>query len=754
MDSALAAIPVAKNLVLIGGGHSHALALRMLAMEPLVGVQITVVSDVAHAPYSGMLPGFIAGYYSYDEAHIDVRRLCQYAGANFVQAECTGIDLEGKKVLLNGRSPLAFDAVSVNTGSTPRMGNVPGADIFAIASKPVPELLKVWDGIVQAAESTDNVQRIAIVGGGAGGVEIALCMKRRLGDKGHVTLVHRATQILETHNPKVRGIFKELLEERGITLHLNEGVTEVSKGQLLCASGQTVEADYLFWVTSASPAQWIANAGLKTDAAGFLLVSPTLQSISHPFVFGAGDAATIEGKPRPKSGVFAVRMAKPLLGNLRHFFNGEPLSNYRPQKEFLSLIGTASKEAVASRKFLAWRSPMMWQLKDWIDRKFMRKFEDLPPMPGMEETPELAAEFRTDTLADEVSELRRRSQMRCLGCAAKVGSGILTGALDRLRSERSSSPALALLDHAEDAAVFSVPNGMEMVQTVDYLPALVDDPLLFGRIATLHCFSDIFAMGAQPHSALATALIPFASDTVAGETLFQLLSGVVDVLEETGAALYGGHTAEGNVLALGLTCNGFAAPGSTMEKATPLPGHAIILTKSIGTGTLFAASMRLKARGRWIDSAIASMALSNLNASKILRAHSASACTDVTGFGLAGHLLEMLRPQRRIARLEIAAIPLLDGAIETSGGGILSSLHRQNSRAMHGLETPQKIAQDAAFPLLFDPQTSGGLLAMVPQGQAAACVAALVSAGYPDTTVIGEIEEGTAAADAPLVHFN
>ncbi|MCB1095785.1 MAG: selenide, water dikinase SelD [Verrucomicrobiae bacterium] len=753
MDSASASIPAAKNLVLVGGGHSHALALRMLAMEPLAGVQITVVSDVAHAPYSGMLPGFIAGYYTYDEAHIDVRRLCQFAGAHFVQAECVGVDVSSKKVLLKGRSALAFDAVSINTGSTPRMDNVPGADTFAIGSKPVPALLQKWNSIIARAKSGSR-QSIAIVGGGAGGVEIALCMKRRLGDQGDVTLVHRAPEILETHNPKVRHLFSQLLEERGITVHTGEGVIEVRNGQLLCNSGRTVEADHLLWVTSASPAEWIANSGLKTDTNGFLLVSPTLQSVSHPFVFGAGDAATIEGKPRPKSGVFAVRMAKPLLDNLRHFFNGEPLRAYRPQKEFLSLIGTANGEAVASRKFLAWRSSLMWQLKDRIDRKFMRKFEDLPLMPGMAEAPEPASGARTDSLADEVSELRRRSQMRCLGCAAKVGSSILTGALDRLRSERSDSPALALLDHAEDAAVFAVPGGMEMVQTVDYLPALVDDPLLFGRIATLHCFSDIFAMGALPHSALATALVPFASDTVAGETLFQLLSGVVDVLEETGAALYGGHTAEGNVLALGLTCNGFAAPGSTMEKSTPACGHSIILTKAIGTGTLFAASMRLKARGRWIDSAIASMSLSNLTASRILREYHASACTDVTGFGLAGHLLEMLRPLRRIARLDIEAIPLLAGAVDTSSGGILSSLHRQNSRAMHGLETPEAISRHAAYPLLFDPQTSGGLLAMVPREKSSDCVAALIAAGYPETTVIGSIDDAAPAAEnAALIRF-
>jgi selenide,water dikinase len=732
------AAPPAKSLVLVGGGHSHALVLRMLGMKPLEGVAITLVSDVAHAPYSGMLPGYIAGFYTYDEAHIDLRKLCQFSGARFVQAACLGLDAANRRVLLEGRCAIAYDAVSVNTGSTPGIAEVPGAAHFAIPSKPVPALLERWEALVRDANATGDPFRMAIVGGGAGGVELAVCMKHRLGEKADVTVIHASEEILESHNPRVRRVFRQLMKERGIAVHTGERVAEVEARLVRCASGLEVEAEQIFWVTNASPPSWVGEAGLKTDVTGFLLVSPTLQSVSHPAVFGAGDVATIDGQPRPKSGVFAVRMAQPLLANFRRFFYGEPLRPYHPQREFLSLIGTATGEAVASRKFLAWRSPLMWKLKDWIDRRFMAKFEDLPAMGAEKHEPRAPTD---DTLPAQVTELRRRSRMRCLGCAAKVGDSILTGALDRLRSNRAESPALALLDHAEDAAVFAVPAGYELVQTVDYLPALLADPWLFGRIATLHCFSDIFAMGAKPHSALANALIPFAGESVAGESLYQLLSGVVDALEEMGAALYGGHTAEGNVLALGLTCNGLAKPGTTMEKATPEPGHALLLTKAIGTGTLFAAEMRLKARGRWIDAAIESMSLSNQRASEILRDHGASACTDVTGFGLAGHLLEMLKPSRATARLDIDSVPLLEGAVATSGGGILSSLHGQNSRAMHGLETPAAIVEHPTYPLLFDPQTSGGLLAMVPRDRADECIDALVKSGYPATVQIGTIGE-------------
>jgi len=337
--------------------------------------------------------------------------------------------------------------------------------------------------------------------------------------------------------------------------------------------------------------------------------------------------------------------------------------------------------------------------------------------------------------------------MRCLGCAAKVGNTVLSRAMQRLREAFpgtiTSLPGEAgietALDAPDDAAVFAVPDGMRLVQTVDYMPALTDDPFLFGRIAALHCFSDIFAMGAEPHSCLAAALLPFGGEELTGELLYQLLSGVLTVLRESGAFLIGGHTAEGNPLALALTCNGLTAPAAVMHKGGLRPGDALILTKAAGTGTLFAAQMRLKTKPAWIDAAIASMLISNLPASRILRAHGATACTDVTGFGLAGHLVEMLRASRAAAAVDMARLPVLPGALETTAAGILSSLHGQNAQAIHLIANAPDFAAHEKLPLLFDPQTSGGLLAGVPPGRADACLAALRALGCGDAAVIGEV---------------
>ncbi|YCM43702.1 selenide, water dikinase SelD [Verrucomicrobiaceae bacterium 227] len=747
MTTATLETPFAKDLVLVGGGHSHALMLRMMGMNPLEGVRVTLISDVAHAPYSGMLPGLVAGFYSYDDAHIDLRRLCQFAGVRFILAKACGLDLEQKRVLLEGRSPIGFDIVSLNIGSTPHKIDIPGAEEFAIPAKPVPQLLDRWEGIVASGKKTTAI----VVGAGAGGVEMAVSMKKHLEPNLEVSLVHSGDEILETHNPKVRQIFSKLLEERGIPVHLGERVAHVGKHGVQCESGRKIAAEHVFWVTNASPPKWLAESGLATDERGFALVSPTLQALKHPFIFAAGDIATIQGMPRPKSGVFAVRMAKPLWANLRRHFTDKPLINFKPQKEFLSLIGTASGEAVASRKLLAWKSPLMWKWKDHIDRKFMRKFTDLPKMDDTANDAHGVARKPGDNAAlpEILTQLRARSRMRCLGCAAKVGSSILTKALARIREEYGESIALSEFDTGDDAAVFTVPAGKQMVQTVDYLPALVADPYDFGRIATLHCFSDIFAMGAQAHSGLVTALLPFGSESVTEETLFQVLSGMIAILNDSGAKLYGGHTAEGDTLALGITCNGIITPGSELKKGGIKEGQAIILTKPIGTGTLFAAEMRLEAKGRWIDNALDSMLRSNRRPSGILREYGATACTDVTGFGLMGHLLEMLRPSKVGAAFDMTALPILEGALETSARGILSSLHLQNSIAANGILNAADFSGHEKYPLLFDPQTSGGLLASVPIENVQGCLSALTEAGV-DATCIARVVP-LEDSDAPII---
>lgn len=737
-----------------GGGHSHALVLRMLGMRPIPGVRVTLVSDVSYAPYSGMLPGHVAGFYSWEEMHIDLRRLCAFAGATFVLGRVEGLDLGERAVHASGRPPLRADVISLNVGSTPSLAGVPGAETWAIPAKPVPRLLEGWEQ-AKAAAAAGHPCRVVLVGGGAGGVELALTMHHQLGGRGSITLLHQGPRLLPGHNERVRRILTRLLPERGITVRTGTQVTEVTADGVRMGEGDFIPADFVFWVTHAAAPVWAAESGLATTAEGFIRVRPTLQAVDHPWVFAAGDVATIEGDARPKSGVFAVRMARPLVANLRAWLAGRPLASYRPQRQFLSLIGTGDGQAVASRRWLAGRSGSFWTLKDRIDRRFMQKFEDLPVM---EEEP--AAE---SAAGDGSADLARNAHMRCLGCAAKVGSTILTRVMARLRDEHGrawqdavrTGTVLVGLDAPDDAAAFTVPSGQALVQTVDYMPALVPDPYLFGRIATIHGLSDLFAMGAAPHSALAAALVPFAAEAVTEETLYQMLSGALRELAAAGAVLVGGHSAEGSVPGLALTCNGLIDPGRLLRKSGLRAGEALILTKPLGVGVLFAAHMRLQAKAAWIDAALESMLLSNQAAAAILRDHGATACTDVTGFGLAGHLLEMLRASGPGAEIDLTTVPALPGALDCLRQGLASSLAAANRRALSAIANAKDFSDDERLALLFDPQTSGGLLAGVPAERAQDCVEALRAAGYPQAerigwvTVAGEMGPGVRVSNSP-----
>jgi selenide,water dikinase len=268
----------------------------------------------------------------------------------------------------------------------------------------------------------------------------------------------------------------------------------------------------------------------------------------------------------------------------------------------------------------------------------------------------------------------------------------------------------------------------------------VDDPYLFGQIAAQHSLGDIFAMGAEAQSALAIATVPYGREAQVEDTLAQLLIGAQEVLQAAGAALVGGHTSEGAELALGFALNGLVDPACILRKGGMQPGDQLILTKALGTGTLFAADMRWKAKGRWIAGALASMLQSNREGARCLMGYGATACTDVTGFGLLGHLVEMAKASQVDVTLDLPHVPSLEGVQETIKAGIFSTLYPQNVRLRRAIRNLETVAQAPLYPLLFDPQTSGGLLASVPARRATACLATLQALGYNRATIIGAVQ--------------
>ena len=541
---------------------------------------------------------------------------------------------------------------------------------------------------------------------------------------------------------------------RGVQLHLRENVVAIEGGRasslqrrVRCESGLAVTCDRIYWVTNASAPEWIQASGIARDAAGFIQVGDTLQSLSHPQVFAAGDIASMVNHPRPKAGVFAVRQGEPLFKNLQRYLLGQPLKPFTLQKQFLNIIDTGGDTAIASRGPFGWESPLARRWKDWIDRNFMAIFTDFPNMVDIEQGTRIRGLERKSKIQNLKSKIPPPSPaMHCAGCGSKVGSGPLDRALKRVQAESpdpnqwpQAENILIGLNTPDDAAVARVPSGQAMVHTVDYFRAIVDDPFLVGQIAVNHCLSDLFAMGAAPQSALAIATLPYATEAKQEEILYQLLSGANIALAQAKTPLVGGHTTEGAELALGFACNGLAAPDRLLRKGGMQSGQMLILTKPLGTGVLFAADMRLAAKGRWIEAAIAAMLQSNQAAARCLQQHQATACTDVTGFGLLGHLLEMVQASQVSVALDLTCLPVLNGARETLAQGIVSSLHPQNLQAAAALQNRSAMSRHADYPLLFDPQTVGGLLASIPPEQMSSCLDDLHQLGYLESCCIGQV---------------
>ena len=750
--------PVVKDLVLIGGGHSHVYVLKMFGMNKLPGVRVTLVAKEVNTPYSGMLPGHIAGHYTWDECHVDLRPLCTFAGHRLIHDEAVSIDYENKRIVLKNRPSIPYDAVSIDIGITPAASQVAGAGDFTTPVKPIFGFGARWEALLDRVLTTKKQTRVVVVGGGAGGVELALAMQHRMlselqqaghpSDRAEFKLVTRG-ELMPTHPSATRATFRDIFAARGIELIEGDGVKTVSKATMELASGREIPADECIWCTQAAPQPWLAESGLDVDG-GFVRVASTLQSTNASGVFAAGDCASVVGHPRPKAGVFAVRQGPPLADNLRRYLLGEALVDFTPQKTFLGLISTGSKHAIASWGSLSLggatsTGAMLWAWKDRIDKKWMKMYQEMPEMLAPEpDVAEVALAAGPATIA-----ALRAVPMRCGGCGAKVGASVLSRVMARL--DIPTNPAVDVgLDQPDDAAVITVPPGKVAVHTVDFFRSFVDDPYIFGQVAAVHALGDCWAMGAEPHAALAIAQVPYGLEPQVEETLYQMMAGATKVLKEVGCALAGGHSCEGTELALGFAVHGVAERKKLMKKGGMKPGQALILTKPIGTGTLFAADMRAKAEGRWVSAALDSMRQPSAAGAEILVKHGATSCTDVTGFGLLGHLVEMCKGSNLAAVLDLDALPILDGAEECLKLGITSSLQPANVRLSRAVANQDEMSRNPRYPLIYDPQTAGGLLAAVDKDKVDACIRDLREAGYHATCRIGETYSNRpAVATAP-----
>lgn len=363
-----------QHLVLVGGGHSHALFLRHWAEQPLPNVNITLISPQRYTPYSGMLPGLIAGHYQFHETHIDLQSVCLKAGAKLLLQSVVSIDTSRKCLVTDNHESVSFDVLSINTGITPALPQSLVGNVIPV--KPIAEFFPRWQSEINTLQQlpVSETRNYAVVGGGAAGVELVLAMQHRLSQpdvaaKVSLTLLFRGDNPLEGYSTSVRNKMVKLLNRSGIRLSPGTDVT----AEYLAHQG----FDSVFWCTQAQAAGWLRQTDLQLSEHGFVAVNSHLQSLSCPDVFAAGDAADFVEKTLPKAGVYAVRQAATLGFNIRARLLQQVMQPYRPQHSFLSLLACGGQTAIAARVngwLPAFYGRWVWLWKNYIDRKFMEQF--------------------------------------------------------------------------------------------------------------------------------------------------------------------------------------------------------------------------------------------------------------------------------------------------------------------------------------------------------------------------------------------
>ncbi len=668
---------------------------------------ITLVNKSSTTIYSGMFPGVVAGKYKIDEILIDLRNLALKAGVSFVMAEIEGIDLKKKKLRLAGRPEMEYSLLSLNIGTKTNLNSKPLILRDKDLAVPIKPFSKSYKFIVEQDIYKDDssAKPFVIIGGGFAGIEIAFSLRKRW---------PKRCILLKVKSGK--DINKNLLRNlKALDIKITQKTPSVLYPKLIC--------------TGNKPFDWIKDSGLPLDENGRVLTRKTFQVLHFQELFAVGDCGVIKDYPRPSSGVWAVRSAKPLAKNLEFISGGLKLEEWKPQKKAIQLLDINSRKK-ESKAFISWGEFMIGpfnflsRLKESIDKRFISKF------------------YRFKDIDSEMSS--EKEMIKCRGCAAKLAFTPLSSALNKLNlieSSKDDSIDIGILDSSKT-----------LIQSVDGFPSLISDPWLNGRLVAFHSCSDIWACGGSVISAQSVVNLPSIPNNLQQELLFQVLEGINSALNIQGANLIGGHTLESRITSeepysLGienvLTVNGIIDDKKYVwSKGGMKKGDQILISRSLGTGIIFSAFMNGQVKPYILDYVLKEMnksqhnivnyinQLTNINPhSKII-----NACTDITGFGLLGHLSEMLESTNsdqlkmnleplRVS-LDLDKIPLYEGVKELLDKGFESTLAPANEIFLKNINGDKNLRFDivsnyyssnssfykSMLKILVDPQTCGPLL--------------------------------------------
>ena len=672
-----------KQLVLIGGGHANVQVLRKLCMNEYKGLNVILISEGYEAIYSGMTPGYIKKLYSLDDISIDLQRLCFNAGATFIKDKVINLDNNKQTIHLNENPSISFDVLSINSGSISNNQSIKIDEKSNILSvKPISSFvskLKVIDDLIEKSAN----RKISIIGGGVAAFELSFALYERYNESISLDII--SDQILAEKNLNQSSInkLKKIAKNLNINL-ISKKVVVINDSKISFDNGEKIQSEIILLSTGATLPKWLAESNLETSE-DFVAVNQHLQSLNFKNTFVTGDAASVENSKRPKSGVIAVRQGEILKENLLLYLLNKPLKKFKPQKNWLYLIGTHKNSAVLNYFNFSFEGNWCWLLKKMIDLNFMKKFS-FPEQTDMSKKIFYLYEINKDI-----------PKMHCQGCGSKVSKNTLVNFLSNQQSNNELS----------DATEINFRHN-EILQTIDHIKLFKSfNPYDFGVISYLHSQNDILAAGGSVHSLSVSIGVPFSKNLVEHFYLEYFMRGIQQEISKDSALLASGHSYQTEEPAITITMNGNKTEKS--NKFLAVEGNLIYLSKPLGTGYLLAAyfqNSKLLSISDF-EKLLIYLKKGNKISAKIGFSFGSQLMTDVSGFGLASHLGDICQSSNLSAQIQLNNDILINDKLEilknfeSSGykNNYLSSFNSIDIKEDHPL-----------FKIIFDPQTNGPLL--------------------------------------------
>ena len=676
-------ISLNKQLVLIGGGHSNVQVLRNLCMHEYKGLNVILISEGYESIYSGMTPGYIKKIYSLEDISIDLQRLCFNAGATFIKDKVVNLDNKNQIIHLNQNPSISYDTLSINSGSISNNQSIKfDKKSNVISVKPISTFISKLKVIDELIEKSSN-RKISIIGGGVAAFELSFALYKRYSENISLDIISDQFLIEKNLNQSSINTLKKIAKNLNINL-ISKKVIDIHDSEISLEDGSKSQSELVLLSTGAALPDWLAESNLKMKE-NFIAVNHHLQSLNFNNVFVSGDAASIENFNRPKSGVMAVRQGEILKENLFLYLLKKPLKKFKPQKNWLYLIGTHQNSAVLNYFNFSFEGKWCWLLKKIIDLNFMKKFS-FPEHKDMHKKIHNLNEIKDDI-----------PKMYCQGCGSKVSKNTLVNFLSNQKSNNELSDATEIKFKQN-----------EILQTIDHIKLFQSfNPYDFGIISYLHSQNDILSAGGTVHSLSVSIGVPFSKNLVESFYLEYFMRGIQNEAEKDRASLASGHSYQTEEPAITVTMNGNKIEKS--NKFLGIEGNLIYLSKPLGTGYLLAAYFQ---NSKLFSISDFEKLLNYLKKGNKLAAQSAFLCgsqlmTDISGFGLASHLGDICQSSNLSAQIQLNKDILINDKLEilknfeSSGykNNYLSSFNSIDIKNDHPLSK-----------IVYDPQTNGPLL--------------------------------------------